>query len=88
MEQYYGCPFNAHTMRKAFIVTLCISITAQILAWIPYFVLLILPLGLAVLVTSIVLVVLRWRAAKAYDRLCDGSDPSDGNDEYYPGSED
>lgn len=29
MEQYYGCPFNAHTMRKAFIVTLCISITAR-----------------------------------------------------------
>ena len=64
MEQYYGCPFNAHTMRKAFIVTLCISITAQILAWIPYFVLLILPLGLAVLVTSIVLLVLLWRAAR------------------------
>ena len=88
MEQYYGCPFNAHTMRKAFIVTLCISITAQILAWIPYFVLLILPLGLAVLVTSIVLLVLLWRAAKTYDRLCDDSGPSDGNDEYYPGSED
>lgn len=88
IEQYYGCPFGAHAMRKAFIVILVISIVSRILVWIPFLVLLMLPLGIAAVVTFIVMLVLLWRAAKTYDSLCSGSGPSDGNDEYYPGSED
>ena len=88
MEQYYGCPFRAHTMRTTFLVLICASAASLVVVWLSFLSLLVFPLGIASLIAVVVMLVLLWQAAKTYERLCEGHAHSDGNDDYYPGSED
>lgn len=88
MEQYYGCPFRAHTMRTASLVLICASAASMVVVWLPFLSLLVIPLGIVSLIAVIVMLVMLWQAAKTYGHLCEGHAHSDGNDDYYPGSED
>lgn len=88
IETYYDCPLGGYKMRIAYFIILGLQIAATALLYLstPLY-LMILLLSVAGFVVHIVFLVLLWRAAKTYDRLCSGIGPSDGNGEYYPGSE-
>lgn len=87
MEQYYGCDFRARTIRMAVLVQIVISVASFVLLLAPALMLMVL-LSLISMAAYIVLLVMLWQAAQAYARLCEGHARSDGNDDYYPGSED
>ena len=87
MEQYYGCDFRARTIRMAVLVQIVISVASFVLLLAPALMLMVL-LSLISMAAYIVLLVMLWQAAHAYARLCEGHARSDGNDDYYPGSED
>lgn len=87
LEQYYGCPFGAHRMRIIFFIHAG-GVLAPLLAQTMFLMRLAMVIVLVSGIAAVLLLVLLWRAAKTYGRLCSGSGPSDGNDEYYPGSED
>ena len=88
MEERYGRAFGAHGMRTAVIVILAVMLLAPLVVWLPFGFALAILLSIGSFAAFLVLLVLLWRAAKTYDQLCSGSDPSDGNGEYHPGSED
>ena len=87
MEQYYGCDFRARTIRMAVLVQIVISVASFVLLLAPALMLMVL-LSLISMAAYIVLLVMLCQAAQAYARLCEGHARSDGNDDYYPGSED
>ena len=86
MEERYGRAFGAHGMRTAVIVILAVMLLAPLVVWLPFGFALAILLSVGSFAAFLVLLVLLWRAAKAYDSL--RSSPSDGNSEYHPGSED
>lgn len=88
MEERYGRAFGAHGMRTAVIVILAVMLLAPLVVWLPFGFALAILLSIGSFAAFLVLLVLLWRAAKAYDSLRSGSGPSDGNSEYHPGSED
>ena len=88
MEERYGRAFGAHGMRTAVIVILAVMLLAPLVVWLPFGFALAILLSIGSFAAFLVLLVLLWRAAKAYDSLRSSSGPSDGNGEYYPGSED
>ena len=88
MEERYGRAFGAHGMRTAVIVILVGMLLAPRVVRLPFGFALALLLLIGAFAAFLVLLVLLWRAAKAYDCLRSSSGPSDGNSEYYPGSED
>ena len=88
MEERYGRAFGAHGMRTAVIVILAVMLLAPLVVWLPFGFALAILLSIGSFAAFLVLLVLLWRAAKAYDSLHSGSGPSDGNGEYHPGSED
>ena len=88
MEERYGRAFGAHSMRTAVIVILVGMLLAPRVVRLPFGFALALLLLIGAFAAFLVLLVLLWRAAKAYDSLRSSSGPSDGNSEYHPGSED
>ena len=88
MEERYGRAFGAHGIRTAVIVILVGMLLAPRVVRLPFGFALALLLSIGSFAAFLVLLVLLWRAAKAYDSLHSGSGPSDSNGEYYPGSED
>ena len=88
MEERYGRAFGAHGMRTAVIVILAVMLLAPVVVWLPFGFALAILLSIGSFAAFLVLLVLLWRAAKAYDSLRSSSGPSDGNGEYHPGSED
>ena len=88
MEERYGRAFGAHSTRTAVIVILVGMLLAPLVVRLPFGFALALLLLIGAFAAFLVLLVLLWRAAKAYDSLHSGSGPSDGNSEYHPGSED
>ncbi len=88
MEERYGRSFGAHGMRTAVIVILVGMLLAPRVVRLPFGFALALLLLIGAFAAFLVLLVLLWRAAKAYDCLRSSSGPSDGNSEYHPGSED
>ena len=88
MEERYGRAFGAHSMRTAVIVILVGMLLAPRVVWLPFGFALAILLSIGSFAAFLVLLVLLWRAAKAYDSLRSGSGPSDGNGEYHPGTED